>query len=70
MYNFRSIIIFYFSFYCQGGPLVALTPKGEIHGLIGIVSFENLLIDAQGFTRIGAFFDWVLSTTGIKTCVW
>lgn len=70
MSNFCSIIIFHFSFYHQGGPLVALTKKGEIHGLIGIVSFENKLIDLQGFTRIGAFFDWVLGTTGIKTCVW
>lgn len=49
---------------------MTLTKKGEMHGLVGIVSFGNWLNGAQGFTRIGSYFDWVLETTGIKTCVW
>lgn len=55
-------------FLLQGGPLVAISERGEIHGLVGIVSFGGLM-NTQGFTNIGAYFDWITNTTGITQCV-
>lgn len=52
----------------SGGPLVAYTDNGDLHGLVGIVSFGNVLNGAQGFTSIGAYFDWIIATTGITEC--
>lgn len=58
-----------FQFYYQGGPLVALNLKGDLNGLVGIVSFGDLISGAQGFTRIASYYDWIQKTTGIKTCL-
>lgn len=48
---------------------MALTLKGELNGLVGIVSFGDLLSGAQGFTYIASYFDWITATSGIENCV-
>lgn len=52
----------------SGGPLVALRDNGDIQGLVGIVSFGGIFNGAQGFTSVGAYFDWITATTGITQC--
>lgn len=52
----------------SGGPLVALRDNGDIQGLVGIVSFGGIFNGAQGFTSVGAYFDWITATTGITEC--
>lgn len=48
---------------------MALGDKGEIRGLVGIVSFGGIFNGAQGFTSVGAFFEWITNTTGITSCL-
>ena len=60
--------IFFWSIHL-GGPLVAIQLNGAMHGLVGIVSFGDMLTGAQGFARIAYYFGWIKSTTGITTCV-